>query len=184
LRKCRSICRAGGGQIRRAHEAPLLVEQRRDAEREQERERRKHEERDAPTGQIGHDARDQPAEKPAEARRRRVDAGDADDLARGPFLADVSNHHREDRRQRQALHETPEHQGMDAGRERHHDGRHDQRKHGRDDDAPAADDVGKGPDERRHQRDRQGRGGDRQARLAGAHGELAGQQRQHRLRRI
>src|SRR5262249_36911945 len=61
----------------------------------------------APADEIAEQARNEAAGKSTEARSRDIDAGDARHLRRRPFIADIGDGDREDRRQQQTLKKAP-----------------------------------------------------------------------------
>jgi len=122
--------------------------------------------------------------KSAETRSHDVDAGDARHLRRRPFIADIGDGDREDRRQQQTLKEAPGDERLHVGRERRAGHGHDHSEHCSSDDALPPQNVGNGTGERRGQGDGERARGHDRADLGGADAELTRQRRQRRLRRI
>ena len=138
----------------------------------------------APADQVGQDSRNEAAGKSADARARDIKPGDARDVARRPFVADIGDGDGEDRRQQEALHETPERHFRHAAHERHDQRRYRDREHRDADQALPAGDVGKRAGERRRDRDGGRAGGHQRGDFAGADMEFTRQFRQQRLRRV
>ncbi len=168
----------------RAHEMPLPGQRQRNMNGGEPSDGGIEPERGAPAAMVGNDARQEPPEKAAEPARGDVGAGRAGDLVHGPLVADVGERHGEDRRQQQTLHEPPENQLADRRAERDERGRHHHQRHGAGDDPLTPQDVRDQPDEGCSQGDTQGRGADGEAHRRGAGIEVAGEERQQRLRCI
>ena len=146
-----------------AHHAPLG---RKPAPERRGRGKIEHRERDeaGPPGEgRGDHASQRSSGKASDDRAAHVRRGGAPNPRRGPFLVDVRHRAREDPRRGQPLHEPPDDQLRQVGRRRRKRGGGCQRKRRADDDALKSDAIRQPAHERRRERDRHGRGGDRQA---------------------
>ena len=106
------------GEPLRANEAFLSGQQQRERDGAGQRHGRKRQEGAAPADEIAEQARNEAAGKSAETRSRDVDAGDARHLRGRPFIADIGNGDREDRRQQQTLKKAPGDERLHVRRER------------------------------------------------------------------
>ncbi len=174
----------GGEQALRAHEFTLRRQQECDCAGAGKGDPGEREKSPAPADQVGEEAGHQPAAESAQARARTVDAGGRGRFLARPFVADIGDGDREDRRQHQALHRAPEDERRQARRQSHHHRRHRQRKHRRHDHPLAPQHVGHRAGEGRSQRHRQRADRDDGGNLGCACVEFAREQRQDRLRRI
>ena len=94
----------------RAHEMALARQHDCNSDGDGEREQRVGGESGPPIEQVGDEAGNEPAAKAAAARSRRIEPGDPGHLARRPFVADIGDGDREDRRQQHPLNEAQDHE--------------------------------------------------------------------------
>lgn len=174
----------GLGRVMRGRARSLRREPAGDEESAEEGEGAKENEAPAPAERVGDEAGEEATEESAQRSGADVEAHHERNGFATPFFADVGDDGGEDAGEREALHESPEDEGVKAGRGGSESGGSGENEDGPENDALAAELLGEGAEDGGGERHAEGGGADSEANRSFRSMEKGGEQGQHGLRGI